>query len=660
MSAVKKELTTKKRKHGNKDEEDGYVQSKGSKIEDDVDVTIGDLLAMRRVWLQLSELNAYQEFCSSSGGAGRHSRVETLKKCYFSAVTKLAGNGWFYDPIHDHLTEFLHEIDSYDPDHIWFHFRSVQKGLYNGNDSFVDVNPFEMHQERYKLQRNYELKIYNPKTKGNAITVQNLQKHLLRRFFGSFAKSFAIVHTGLKSGNATVKSTDLDLADSLDIKEFGPPEIVGGKGLNSLIHEALEGDRELIAVGPFFDSEEPIEFDTFIPVFPIRSGDWFLFTPMQLFQVNGFPQDVLDVPSLFSEMLCRISAELGAVLETRDLRFHPDPLEPSTKMYTDGLSSREAQLYQDSRVVKVKCGLGKFVPAAEHGWCSPCTKASLRTAIEICSPKSIIELGSWYGCSATFIKQHADENCALFAVDYFKNNAIYEHKMSDINPIDKLFLNHIRYESFYRNMHNFRNVSMLKMEIRAGFEHLGTCSIEADIVFVDCEKKTGPLVALLKQIRSQYPTAIIVGDDYCFKSVQRAISDIKKIFSSERVFPGTDSYLIVPEKWSHISSDTVRRYLKQFLSYDKHDKNIVDLIEKERYREVLDQTKKAGKSLFDFLSVGQGQSVAHELSRRRKSRIQDVWDAVFKPKVEDLKGRSICNAAGLTPFDFLTHKIDFE
>lgn len=86
-----------------------------------------------------------------------------------------------------------------------------------------------------------------------------------------------------------------------------------------------------------------------------------------------------------------------------------------------------------------------------------------------------------------------------------------------------MFLRHLRLETFYSNLDVFEGVHLVRAEVREGVRLLADARLHFEVVFVDCEKKTQPLQELVSLIHSRWPEAVIVGDDYVFESVQRAV-----------------------------------------------------------------------------------------------------------------------------------------
>ena len=185
----------------------------------------------------------------------------------------------------------------------------------------------------------------------------------------------------------------------------------------------------------------------------------------------------------------------------------------------------------------------------------------LLTALQHYRPHCVVELGTWYGKSSRFILSHLaqlsyGDHCerTLFCVDKFKNNAIYSNLHDEIEPEDKMFFNFLRYESFVSsvedlslqntNIEQFCSVCAMKMDIHESISVLHQLGIPVDMVFIDAEKKSKPLVQLVLKIRKLFPKAVIVGDDLVFESVQIAITRLEA--QGIQAYKRKESYLIAP------------------------------------------------------------------------------------------------------------------
>jgi hypothetical protein len=118
--------------------------------------------------------------------------------------------------------------------------------------------------------------------------------------------------------------------------------------------------------------------------------------------------------------------------------------------------------------------------------------------------------------------------------------------MKRVKPEDKMFFHHLRYETFFGNMDRFQGVSMVRAEVRDGVRLLADSGVAFDVVFIDCEKKTEPLRELVRLIHGKWPGAVIVGDDYVFDSVKRAVGMLQR--DGYRARTRGEAYLLFPQR----------------------------------------------------------------------------------------------------------------
>lgn len=283
----------------------------------------------------------------------------------------------------------------------------------------------------------------------------------------------------------------------------------------------------------------------------------------------------------------------------------------------------------------------------------------LSAAIKVVRPRVILELGSWLGLSTRWMAELCDPDTRIYTLDWFKNTAIYENALHRVSPIDKLFFEFSRFETFHRNLDDFKHIYMLKGDVYELLEELQRDRLDPDIVFIDCEKKTEPLLNLLRNLHRYFPNAVVVGDDFVFPSVKRALN---RHSGPLRVL-GAEAYALVPAsvrnaRAVHAELDTAFRVERARLSIPAGDAELAALVDAHSFDEVL---ARCPRPIAVKLPYHQGGTVLHKLCRTRHAAILGLWDQLFARAAEDWrKEDAITNVATLTPFDYLAYEVSFE
>lgn len=152
-----------------------------------------------------------------------------------------------------------------------------------------------------------------------------------------------------------------------------------------------------------------------------------------------------------------------------------------------------------------------------------------------------------------------------------------------------------------------------------------------------------------------------MGDDYVFDSVKKAVEMLN---IEDRLITRDESYLILPlesREGASISSKAevldVMRRLEADLSLPSFQKDVLKLIEEGKDEEAVSLAQKHGLGLSDEL-YSPAKSIIHEICRRRdEAAVQFLEKAIASNQFAD--GVPL-NDVGLTPFDYLTHKINFS
>jgi hypothetical protein len=306
----------------------------------------------------------------------------------------------------------------------------------------------------------------------------------------------------------------------------------------------------------------------------------------------------------------------------------------------------------------------------------------LTAALEVLRPSCVLELSSWYGLSTTVMLKTAskigiggmapsaasapsapaDRQPFLYCVDHFKNNAIYENPMYKLKPIDKLFLLHPRWECFAANIASVGGtgrVATWRGDIYEALPALVAAKVHPDVVFIDCEKKTRPLIHLITSVRTAWPDALIVGDDYVFDPVKAAV----RSFPREDVIALDEAYILTPRGFSHDRRDCIAKAVirvKASLAAKESELVVASAIGRLDVQSALRGCTAAGVHPLHFRVRGTpAVNVLHNIARSRDQRVlESAWPMLFSDA--ESWTAPIHNDVCLTPYDYLSHKIRFE
>lgn len=130
-----------------------------------------------------------------------------------------------------------------------------------------------------------------------------------------------------------------------------------------------------------------------------------------------------------------------------------------------------------------------------------------------------VELGSWLGCSTKFILDKAP-NATVIAIDHWEGSA--EHHRS---KWARHFLPTL-YETFLVNMWNYRNrLIPMRTTTIDGLNELADNNISPDLIYVDASHEYDDVIADVKLCIERFPNAQIVGDDWNWWRVNKAVKE---------------------------------------------------------------------------------------------------------------------------------------
>lgn len=253
--------------------------------------------------------------------------------------------------------------------------------------------------------------------------------------------------------------------------------------------------------------------------------------------------------------------------------------------------------------------------------------------------------------------------------------------LSSDPPADKLFTQHLRFETCHRNVAPLleptasvgatasggeaaSRLAMLKLDAMEAVELLVAHGVAIDMVFVDCEKKTQPLMAMLRAIMCARPSAVIVGDDHVFDPVQAAVAQLHH----PHVVVLPESYMLLPDAHSCTAAAAQVEEWRARLTPPAAARRLAELLRCKDYVGALKAAVETcngskGDVIHQEVESARGELLVHEICRGRDHDALSapaLRGAVLSQDAAQPWCPPLLNAMNLTPFDYLTHWIKFE
>jgi hypothetical protein len=129
----------------------------------------------------------------------------------------------------------------------------------------------------------------------------------------------------------------------------------------------------------------------------------------------------------------------------------------------------------------------------------------------------VVELGSWLGLSARNILDH-NKNLSIVCVDHWKGSK--EH----VNYTQCHYFLPVLYETFVVNCWRLQDrIVPLRETTLDGLQIIKDSGLEPHMIYVDASHETNDVLADVRLIMKLFPKTIIVGDDWCWEKVKKAV-----------------------------------------------------------------------------------------------------------------------------------------
>jgi predicted O-methyltransferase YrrM len=262
-------------------------------------------------------------------------------------------------------------------------------------------------------------------------------------------------------------------------------------------------------------------------LFPIVDFETKTIKPNKLHKV------ILDFGNTFEEKMGLLKRYIGAYV-------------------TDNDSSFETKRIPQIIAFKVTPSLVVVDPFM-HGWYSDNTRKALEGAVQYYKPKTVFELGVWFGQSSVGIFQSSPHKINYYGFDYFTATATNPDYVT-MTPIDKLFVEHFRLETAVANVAPYSKKHNIHFILEDVLKSYKTLEVVPDLVFIDAIKDTKELQTVIDAYLKLNPNIVIVGDDYVFDSVKRAVKKYPNVLAFE-----DNAYILtnreIPESFPEPVSD---------------------------------------------------------------------------------------------------------
>jgi predicted O-methyltransferase YrrM len=157
------------------------------------------------------------------------------------------------------------------------------------------------------------------------------------------------------------------------------------------------------------------------------------------------------------------------------------------------------------------------LPEADHGWLQEDTKKLLKESLSG-TTRIVVELGSWLGSSARYILGQAP-NATLICIDHWDANRT--RLSTGMEPEPDL------YQTFMANCWDYRDrLIPIRTDTVSGLHIVHDNEVEPDVVYIDASHDYEAVLADIRTAVGLFPRAVLVGDDWDWPGVQKALTEI--------------------------------------------------------------------------------------------------------------------------------------
>lgn len=162
----------------------------------------------------------------------------------------------------------------------------------------------------------------------------------------------------------------------------------------------------------------------------------------------------------------------------------------------------------------------KPIPKDMHGWFG--NESQLKEIFAEKKIHTVIELGSWAGCSTIFFGEQVGDNGKVFAIDTWAGSEMEKIHQKDkrIGYLYQLFLSNVKHAQLEDVIFPIRMTTD---------EAAAALNITADLIYVDADHQTS---SVYRDIINWYPHlnegGVMCGDDWKWESVKKGVKKAAK------------------------------------------------------------------------------------------------------------------------------------
>ena len=217
----------------------------------------------------------------------------------------------------------------------------------------------------------------------------------------------------------------------------------------------------------------------------------------------------------------------GRFMLTREEFFPPDTVARTFRRLPDTIGNDAAARLEEFLTCFAFPSQKPDVPVRNHGWFA---EENQKIMTQICAQgiHLVVELGSWLGLSTRFLADLAPTGI-IIAVDHWQGSV--EHLA---NPEYRAWLPTL-FETFLANCWDYRGrIAPVRMRTAEGLRLIAAFGLTPDLIYIDASQEYESVYADLKTAIELFPSAAIVGDDWPWPPVQRAVTDVVDVLKLSR------------------------------------------------------------------------------------------------------------------------------
>ena len=169
-------------------------------------------------------------------------------------------------------------------------------------------------------------------------------------------------------------------------------------------------------------------------------------------------------------------------------------------------------------------------PRYMHGWFLATHERVFAHVLKQ-KPKTILELGSWYGASTEWLAKRCPD-ATIYAVDLWEDAFILDEQRDHYSTmgdqkLQRMLRSHPLYDTFLANLWDDRDtVVPLKMRTTAGVAYLKERNIVPEVIYIDADHHYDSVKEDISACLDAFPDAVLVGDDYGhYDDVRNAVTE---------------------------------------------------------------------------------------------------------------------------------------